>query len=127
MVSNIGMQYQPMQAYNTYRQIPPVKQKLEPVKPQPKEEKKGLSIGTKIAIAIGCVTALIFADYFFRGKNSTSKAVINKIETLLKNKKVQEQCKKSNIETDINKIKEKSYEKQLEFLEDLLDIVIQVV
>ena len=40
---------------------------------------------------------------------------------------MQDYCKKNNIDTDINKIKGKSTEKQLEFLEDLFDIVVTVI
>lgn len=98
-------------------------QVLIPQKVQQKE-KKGLSTGAKIAIIAGGIGTVILADFFMRGKASASKAVINKIETLLKNKKVQEHCRKNNIDTDINRIKEKNIDRQLEFLGDLLDIII---
>lgn len=117
---NIGVQWQQLGA-NPKQQVLIPNNNVQP------KEKKGLSTAAKVAIIAGAIGVVILADYFIRGKGSVSKTVINKIESLLKNKKVQDYCKKNNIDTDINKIKEKSTEKQLEFLGDLLDIVIMAV
>lgn len=123
MVSISSPNYMPVQNYGTVPRQPVPAHTRHGCTIPPKE-KNGLSKGVKIAICLGIVGTGILIEYLFRGRKSVSKTVINKIEILLKNKKVQQYCKKHNINTDINKIKEKNYEKQLEFLGDLLDVVI---
>ncbi|GEM_PF-2777031 len=129
-VNAISSMYSPYQNIGVQRQQYCANSKQQVLIPnnnmQPKE-KKGLSTAAKAAIIAGGIGAVILADFLIRGKASVSKTVVNKIESLLKNKKVQDYCKKNNIDTDINKIKEKSTEKQLEFLGDLFDIVIMAV
>ena len=129
-VGAIGSMYSPYQNIGVQRQqfsANPKQQVLIPNNNVQPKEKKGLSTVAKVAIIAGGIGTVILADFLIRGKSSVSKTVINKIESLLKNKKVQEYCKKNNIDTDINKIKEKSYDKQVEFLGDLLDIVAAVI
>ncbi len=122
---NIGVKRQQFCA-NPKQQLLISNNNFQSIDKKPKE-KKGLSNIAKFAIIAGGIGALMLADSLIRGKSLASKTVIKKIESLLKNKKVQDYCKKNNIDTDINKIKGKSTEKQLEFLEDLFDIVVTVI
>lgn len=130
-VSEVGYVSQPYKFYGTG--YPPVQKFTQQDsifipnnKVQNKNSKKELSIGAKLAIGTLAAAALVMVDYVIRGKVFGSKKIMAKIEKLLNNEKLVQKCKEKNICTDVNKIREKSKDEQINFLTDLLDIFITI-